>query len=301
MSLTNLTIAVTGSRRAHELAHIIRSFGGRPYIAPTIGIEITASSAEQGRQFIMKILREKPDYVVFMTGPGVYSLMDIAKESGIQELLITALHNTLIVCRSDKPKIVLSHFKLKANLIPKEENTAIGILRLLQNYDLRGKKIAIFWHGSYSRVLRDELQKSGANVFESFTYTYSSKLDTAGALILEKMGFKYESPIESIVVKLIEEINNGVIDVITFTSPPSAQELFRIATKHNLEISLKKFLNTKIIVVVVGPSTRKVLEENNVQVDVMPEIYKMGSMISALSDFFKYRSYKASLKFNLAS
>jgi uroporphyrinogen-III synthase len=301
MSLTNLTIAVTGSRRAHELAHIIRSFGGRPYIAPTIGIEITASSAEQGRQFIMKILREKPDYVVFMTGPGVYSLMDIAKESGIQELLITALHNTLIVCRSDKPKIVLSHFKLKANLIPKEENTAIGILKLLQNYDLRGKKIAIFWHGSYSRVLRDELQKSGANVFESFTYTYSSKLDTAGALILEKMGFKYESPIESIVVKLIEEINNGVIDVITFTSPPSAQELFRIATKHNLEISLKKFLNTKIIVVVVGPSTRKVLEENNVQVDVMPEIYKMGSMISALSDFFKYRSYKASLKFNLAS
>jgi uroporphyrinogen-III synthase len=296
MSLTNFTIAVTGSRRAHELAHIIRSFGGRPYIAPTIGIEITESSVEQGKQFIMKILREKPDYIVFMTGPGVYSLMNIAKESGIQDLLITALHNTLIVCRSDKPKIVLSHFKLKTNLIPRKENTARGILRLLQNYDLQDKKIAIFWHGSYSRELRDELQKSGANVFESFIYTYSSKLDTAGALILEKMGFKYESPVESIVVKLIEDMNSGMIDVITFTSPPSAKELFRIATKHDLEMSLKKSLNSEIIVAVVGPSTRRALEENNVKVDVMPEIYKMGPMISALSDFFKYSGYKTNLK-----
>lgn len=301
MSLTNLTIAVTGSRRAHELAHIIRSFGGRPYIAPTIGIEITESSVEQGKQFIMKILREKPDYIVFMTGPGVYSLMNIAKESGIQDLLITALHNTIIVCRSDKPKIVLSHFKLKANLIPKKENTARGILKLLQNYDLQDKKIAIFWHGSYSSELRYELQKSGANVFESFTYTYSSKLDTAGALILEKMGFKYESPVESIVVKLIEDMNSGMIDVITFTSPPSAQELFRIATKHDLEMSLKKSLNSEIIVAVVGPSTREALEQNNVKVDVMPKIYKMGPMISALSDFFKYHSCKTCLKLKLSS
>ena len=135
MSLSNLTVAVTGSRRAHELAHIIRSFGGRPYIAPTIGIEIPEPAAEQGKQFIMKILSEKPDYVVFMTGPGVYSLMDIAKKSGTLELLTDALRGTSIVCRSDKPNAALSHFKLRAQLIPRDENTANGILRLLQNYD----------------------------------------------------------------------------------------------------------------------------------------------------------------------
>jgi uroporphyrinogen-III synthase len=290
MSLSNLTIAVTGSRRAHELAHIIESFGGRPYIAPTVGIEITEPSAEQGKQFIMKILSEKPNYVVFMTGPGVYSLMNIAKESGILELLTNALSNTSIVCRSDKPNAALSHFKLRARLIPRDENTARGILRLLQKYDLRDKKIAIFWHGSYSRVLSDELQKDGANVFESFTYTYSNKLDSAGARILEAMGFKYESPDELMVVKLIGEISKGTIDVITFTSPPSAQEFFRIATEHNLENSLKRSLNGMVIVTVIGPSTRKILEENNVFVDVMPDVYKMGPMIKALSDFVKYRN-----------
>ena len=94
------------------------------------------------------------------------------------------------------------------------------------------------------------------------------------------------------VVKLIEEICKGTIDVITFTSPPSAQEFFRIATKHKLETSLKWSLNVKVIVTVIGPSTRKILEENEVFVDVMPDVYKMGPMIKALSDFIKNRSIK---------
>ena len=288
LSLSNLTVAVTGSRRAQELAHIIRSFGGIPYIAPTIGIEIPESSAEQGKQFIVKIIRERPDYVVFMTGPGVYSLFDIAKRSGIQESLTNALHSTTIVCRSEKPKMALSHFKLRSHLIPKDENTAKGVLRLLQKHDLHHKKIAIFWHGSYFQELRDELQKDGATVFESSTYTYSGKLDSAGASILEKMGFKYDSPNEAVVIELIEKINKGSIDAITFTSPPSAQELFRIATSHNLEASLRKDLNARVIVTVIGPSTRSVLEKNNVFVDVMPETYKMGSMVKSLSDFVNH-------------
>ncbi|HZD36621.1 MAG TPA: hypothetical protein VE130_15565 [Nitrososphaeraceae archaeon] len=43
LSLSNLVAAVTGSRRAQELARIIRSFRAIPYIAPTIGIEIPES------------------------------------------------------------------------------------------------------------------------------------------------------------------------------------------------------------------------------------------------------------------
>ena len=89
-----MTVAVTGSRRAYELAHIIKSFGGKPYIAPTIGIEMTQDLTEQGKEFILKILEDKFDYVVFMTGPGVYSLMDIAESLGKKEHLVSALNST---------------------------------------------------------------------------------------------------------------------------------------------------------------------------------------------------------------
>jgi uroporphyrinogen-III synthase len=285
MSLSNLTVAVTGSRRAYELAHIIKSFGGKPYIASTIGIEITHDLTEQGKEFILKILGDKFDYVVFMTGPGVYSLMGIAESLGKKGLLVSALNSAFIVCRSDKPKAALNHFGVKVDSIPQDENTAEGILKLLLNHDLQSKKIAILWHGSYSRELSNQLQKSGATIFESFTYTYAESLDKVGAHLLKKMGFKYEAPNEQRVIKLIEAVNKGTIDAITFTSPPSAQELFSIASNNDLRHLLQNSLNTKTIVAVIGPSTRRILEENNVSVDVMPKVYKMGPMIKALSDF----------------
>lgn len=39
MPLDGLTVAITSSRRAGELARIVENLGGKPYIAPTIGIE----------------------------------------------------------------------------------------------------------------------------------------------------------------------------------------------------------------------------------------------------------------------
>jgi uroporphyrinogen-III synthase len=38
-------------------------------------------------------------------------------------------------------------------------------------------------------------------------------------------------------------------------------------------------------VVAIGPSAKKTLEENKVQVDVMPELYKMGPMVKALTNY----------------
>ena len=85
MSLSGLVVVVTGSRRASELAHIIDSFGGIPYVAPTIGIEVNQGMNEEAGYFAYQILKEKVDYAVFMTGPGVYSLMSARKESGYRE------------------------------------------------------------------------------------------------------------------------------------------------------------------------------------------------------------------------
>ncbi|HEY9388018.1 MAG TPA: uroporphyrinogen-III synthase, partial [Nitrososphaeraceae archaeon] len=44
-------------------------------------------------------------------------------------------------------------------------------------------------------------------------------------------------------------------------------------------------LNTNVIVAAVGPSTKEVLEENGIDVDVMPQVFKMGSMVKSLSDY----------------
>ena len=284
LSLAGLRIVVTGSRRATELARLIMNFGGIPHIVPTIGIQINQGVSGEIEAFISKIVKEKMDYIIFMTGPGVYSLMFAAKCLGLERKLVESLNQVVVICRSFKSKYALSNHGVKTDAVP-EENTGEGIAKLMKNYAVDNKNVAIVWHGSHSAVLSDELFKSGAHVFECSIYSYSPELKESGAKILRTMGFDYKTPEEAKVVEVIKEISKGFIDAITFTSPPAAHEIFKIAEKYQLKESLQISLNKYVIVVAVGPSTGKALAEKGVNVDVMPKVYKMGTMVKALSDY----------------
>jgi uroporphyrinogen-III synthase len=283
-SLAGMRVAITGSRRASELAHLIRSFGGIPIIAPTVGIETRQDITKEVDRLINTILEERIDYMIFMTGPGVYLFMSSARNLGLDKKLVNALQQVTIVARSLKTKYALANHGIKTDFIP-DENTAEGTAKLLKNHDMINKKVAILWHGSYSPIIRDDLDRAGAKAFELSIYTYSVKLKESGAKILKAMGFNYKTPQEAKVVELVEEVNKGLVDAITFTSPPSAHDLFKIAEAHHMKDSLQLLLNKDVIVVAVGPSTRKALEEEGVQIDVMPNVYKMGSMVKSLSDY----------------
>ena len=78
MPLDGLTVAITSSHRASETARIVENLGGRPYIAPTIGIETDLKNPKEDvLKFLDNVISGDVDYVVFMTGPGIfhYSLL----------------------------------------------------------------------------------------------------------------------------------------------------------------------------------------------------------------------------------
>jgi uroporphyrinogen-III synthase len=279
-----MRIVITGSRRATELARLITNFGGIPCIVPTVGIEISQEVSTDIEIFVNKILEEKMDYVIFMTAVGVYLIMSTAERLGLKDRLVEALNQVIIICRSSKSKYALASHRINTNIVP-HENTANGIAESLKNYLINSKKVGIVWHGSTSAVLRDLLQKCGAQVFECSVYGYSPDLKKSGAEFLKTMGFNYKTPEEEKIVEVLQEITKGAIDAITFTSPPAVNQLFKIAERYNEKESLQVSLNGKIIVVAVGPSTYKALAENGVKVDVMPHIYKMGPMVKALRDY----------------
>src|SRR5262249_48227557 len=235
MSLKGLTIAVTASRRATELARLIIAFGGQPYIAPTVGINATPDF-EEIKKFIDEIC-ERLDFLILMSGPSVYYLISVARSLGVEQKLKNALESVLLIARSAKPQAALAKYGIYTKLIP-QENTTDGILDLLNKYDMVGKKIGILWHGSYSKNFVDELIRRGSELFELRIYKYSHDLDSESARILQEMGFIYLPPEESKVIKLINDINKGIIDVITFTSPPAVKELFIVAEKNDLRQAL---------------------------------------------------------------
>jgi uroporphyrinogen-III synthase len=221
-----------------------------------------------------------------MTGPGVFSLIELARRIGMEEALLASLKKSTIVARSAKPQMILRSFGIKVDLIP-QENTLKGILDLLKDRDITGKTIAILWHGEeQSTKIKEELYRAGAsNIIEASSYRYSFETQKDGASILRSIGFEFLAPDENKVVKLIEDVIGGNIDAITFTSPPSVRDLFKIANIHHMNSSLKDSLNENVIVAAIGPSTREAIEENGCYVDVMPQIFKMGPMIKSLCDY----------------
>jgi uroporphyrinogen-III synthase len=282
LSLSNLNIAVTASRRAGELAQVIRSLGGRPYIAPTTGIKREEYPLLDVSKFIELAKESRPDFVVFMTGPRVYSLIDFSSELGKKERLINILRNTILVARSPKTQMSLFNFGLRQILIPTLDYTSTGVLQLFESMGVT-KKIAIIWHGASSRHLVKGLERLRNNIIEVFVYRYSETSDLNDTRILESMGFKSFLSDETRITNLVMDINLGSIDAITFTSPPSVRGLLNFAKRFKLWETLQNSLNSIAIVLAVGPSTARELEKNGVVVDVVPEVFKMKPMIDALA------------------
>lgn len=288
MGLKGLTVAVTGSRRASEQAELISKFGGVPYVAPTVGIEVQEKVDVQTEVLVRKIIRGEFDYAVFTTGPGVYRVVSTAERLGLQSELIDVLNRTYIVARSPKPQKILEKYGIRVSLVA-SDNTSEGIAAAMSTLDVEGKSVALVWYGEAHPVLPEALEKRGAKVFEALAYTYSLKLEQRGAEVLSAVGFKSMPPEEKRILELITKLGEGEIQIITFTSPPSARNLFRFAEAHGLETDLRRALNEEVVVAAVGPPTRRAIEENGVSVDVIPDVFKLGPMLRATADYLSQR------------
>ncbi|HEU5446285.1 MAG TPA: uroporphyrinogen-III synthase [Nitrososphaeraceae archaeon] len=284
MSLCGVTVAITSSRRASELASLVRKFGGIPYIAPTIGIRNKNALNSECIKFIETIRNERMQFFVFMTGVGVFNLFQNIQKLDHLDTVIEKLRDTVVIARSNKPAMELRKFGIRTNLVP-DINTIEGILDLLGNFDIKNKNIAILWHGDYSHSFREKLESLGSKVFEFSSYSYATSLGKTNAAMLREMGYDYVPPSEEKIRRLIEDIMTGTIDTITFTSPPAVKEFFEFAKRNNKIHALKERLNHNLLVVSIGPSTSKMLSTFHVLVDVMPTTYRMGPMVKELADF----------------
>lgn len=284
MSLCGVTVAITSSRRASELASLVRKFGGIPYIAPTIGIRNKNALNSECIKFIETIRNERMQFFVFMTGVGVFNLFQNIQKLDHLDTVIEKLRDTVVIARSNKPAMELRKFGIRTNLVP-DINTIEGILDLLGNFDIKNKNIGILWHGDYSHSFREKLESLGSKVFEFSSYSYATSLGKTNAAMLREMGYDYVPPSEEKIRRLIEDIMTGTIDTITFTSPPAVKEFFEFAKRNNKIHALKERLNHNLLVVSIGPSTSKMLSTFHVLVDVMPTTYRMGPMVKELADF----------------
>ena len=113
------------------------------------------------------------------------------------------------------------------------------------------------------------MEDRGANVREVTLYTWGLPDDT--------------SP----VIRMIDDLGNGAVDALAFTSQPQVRNLLTIAGQANKERQFRESLEIlPVAVASVGPVCSRRLREMGLRVDVEPEHVHMGNMIIALAEHF---------------
>jgi uroporphyrinogen-III synthase len=255
------------SRRAQEIAQLIRNNGGEPIIAPST--REVQSPNEEERKLIRGILNNEFDAIIFMTGVGSRALVQAAEAECPREEFLAALHRTRVVVRGPKPAAAMREFGVPVTLAVLEPNTWKEIVKALdENPDtvpLKGKRIGIQEHGEPSPDLYAALRERGAEVFPARVYRWELPEDT--------------NPLKNAVRALSE----GKVDIAIFTSSVQYVHAAKVASEMGLSTEFATGLRTAVVAS-IGPIASETLRQNGIQVDTEPSHPKMGYLVKETAD-----------------
>lgn len=255
------------SRRAQEIAQLIRNNGGAPIVAPSTR-EVQTPNPDE-RQLIQGILNSKFDTIIFMTGVGSRALVQAAEEFCPREEIVAALSRTRVVVRGPKPAAAMREFGVPIALAVPEPNTWREIVKALdenpQKVPVKNQRIAIQEHGEPSPELYAALEDRGAEVVPVRVYRWE---------LPEDIG-----PLKEAIRALAE--NN--VDVVMFTSSIQFVHASRLAAEMGLSEQFKNGLK-RALVASIGPISSETLRENGVRIDLEPSHPKMGFLVKETAE-----------------
>ena len=289
-SLNGRTVAYVEARMTSEMAGLIERHGGVPYPAPVLQ-EVYLKDSPEVQQLVLDTCAGRIDAVILLTGVGTQALVATAAAMGRREEFIAALDRLTVIARSPKPARALRQRQIHIDLMPPEPFTTADLINSLGGWELAGQVVALQHYGGPNRPLVQHLEEQGALVREVTLYTWGLPAD--------------ETP----VLAMLEDLIQGRVDAIAFTSQPQVGNLLTIAAKAGQEENLRRSLGgvtghesngpgsspgselvaageNGVVVASVGPVCSRRLREAGIPVDVEPEHPHMGSMLLALADYW---------------
>ena len=121
-SLHGLRVVSFESRRAKEMAELIRRYGGEPIVAPAMR-EVPLNENRAAIEFLSEIEAGKVDMLILMTGVGARTLNQVLLTQNPQEKIVAALRKTQLVARGPKPVAALKELGLEPAITVPEPNT----------------------------------------------------------------------------------------------------------------------------------------------------------------------------------
>ncbi len=249
------------SRRADELAELVRRHGGEPVSAPAMR-EIPLEESREAAEFGRRLLEHSIDAAVFLTGVGTRLLVEALSPSIPRERLAAELSRILTVARGPKPRAALNEIGVRPSIGVAEPNTWRVLLAALDEAaSIAGRSVAVQEYGAENPDLIRGLEERGARVLRVPVYRWALPEDLA--------------PLR----QAIDQLAAGRIDVALFTSATQVDHLFRVAGDG--EAATLRCGLEGAVVASIGPICSQALARRGVRPDLEPEHPKMGQLVRA--------------------
>lgn len=258
-------IVIAGSRKTDEISALIERQGGIPLVRSLQGTVFLAE--EQVEPDIRTFIKEGADWVIFTTGIGTETLLNLARKIDEEQAYLSVINRAQIASRGYKTFAALKKLGLKP-VAKDDDGTTRGLIRALQEQDFSGKKVMVQLHGETAPAL-------------------IKFLEDKGAAVLQILPYQHIAPDQEAVRLLCNEMQNSEADAVCFTSAIQVRELFDYAKKADcLQVILHAF-KTHVLPVAVGKITAEALIEEGIDSPLAPELERMGAMIIELAKYYE--------------
>ena len=263
-NLHGLRVVSFESRRAKEMAELIRRHGGEPISAPSLR-EVPLSENRAALDLLPELEAGKFDLLILTTGVGTRTLNQVLLTQYPQKRIVAALKKTRLVARGPKPIAALKELGLVPAVSVPEPNTWREVLATLDTAaPVQGKHVALQEYGVPNPELVSGLEKRGARVKTIAIYRWALPQDLA--------------PLREAIKKMLR----GDIDAALFTNGAQVEHLFRVAAEDKNEEKLRLACKN-IAIASVGPVCTDVLEQFGLKPDIEPVHPKMGSLVAEVA------------------
>ncbi|MDH3444829.1 MAG: uroporphyrinogen-III synthase [Deltaproteobacteria bacterium] len=260
-SLRGLKVVSFESRRAKEMAELIRRYGGEPITAPSLR-EVPLGENRLALEFFPELEAGKYHFLILMTGIGTRTLNAVLLTKFPQERIVSALRKTHLVARGPKPVAALKELALIPSFTVPEPNTWREVLSTLDGSAvIDGTRMAVQEYGISNPKFVAALERRGAAVTTIPVYRWA---------LPEKL-----APLQ----QTIRQIVDGRVEVVLFTNGAQVDHLLRVAAGDNLEDALRAGF-ARVVIGSVGPVCTQVLRELALTPDLEPIHPKMGSLVA---------------------
>jgi uroporphyrinogen-III synthase len=245
------------SRRAEEIAELIRRQGGEPFVAPSMR-EVPLVQNQEAFRFAEELFEGRFDMMILLTGVGTRQLNRLLATRYPATAFAEGLRAIALVARGPKPAAALREMGLAPAAIAPEPHTWREILAVTAGREER--RIAVQEYGRPNPELIEGLTARGARVTSVRVYQWDLPEDV--------------EPLRTAARKLAA----GEFQAALFTSAMQISHLMRVTEDLGIGPMVLDRLR-KLLIGSIGPTTSEALEEFGLRPALEPSHPKMGFLV----------------------